>query len=322
MRIFDVFNGDADGLCGLQQLYLADPRDSIFVTGVKRDIELVARVTAQTGDQVNVLDIALAKNRVAVMQLLAAGVSIRYFDHHETGEPLPTAAGLDLQIDTAPETCTSLLVDRYLGGQFRLWAVVGAFGDNLATVARRTAAGLNLSDTQLNLLQELGIYLNYNAYGESLDDLFFPPAALHLRLRGYTNPLEFIAHDPAFSQLRSGYIQDMAQARGLTPTLAQPHAALYQLPNAAWARRAIGVFANELVEAFPDRAHAILTPRTDGDGYVVSVRAPLNRRTGADTLCRQFPTGGGRKAAAGINHLPEVALAAFGQALLDNFRPS
>jgi len=38
--------------------------------------------------------------------------------------------------------------------------------------------------------------------------------------------------------------------------------------------------------------------------FRVSVRAPLNNKTGADELCMQFPSGGGRKAAAGINALP------------------
>jgi len=36
----------------------------------------------------------------------------------------------------------------------------------------------------------------------------------------------------------------------------------------------------------------------------VSVRAPLNRKKGADELCRKFATGGGRAVAAGINDLP------------------
>ncbi len=321
MPIFDVFNGDADGLCGLQQLYLAQARDSVLVTGVKRDIELLTQVQAQAGDVVNVLDISLAKNRSAVIRLLAAGVQVNYFDHHETGEPLPTTTGLSLHIDTAPEICTSLLVDQYLAGQYRIWAVVGAFGDNLATVARQTAEGLALNAAQLAQLQELGILLNYNAYGESLEDLHYPPAVLHQTLRQYPNPLAFIADEPVYQQLRAGYAADMTQARSLAPSVATAHAALYHLPDAAWARRAIGVYANTLVEAFPDRAHAILTPRSSGDGYVVSVRAPLNRRTGADTLCRQFPTGGGRKAAAGINHLPESALEAFSAALLANFQP-
>jgi hypothetical protein len=37
----------------------------------------------------------------------------------------------------------------------------------------------------------------------------------------------------------------------------------------------------------------------------VNVRAPLHNKQGADTLCRSFPTGGGRAAAAGINNLPQ-----------------
>jgi hypothetical protein len=36
---------------------------------------------------------------------------------------------------------------------------------------------------------------------------------------------------------------------------------------------------------------------------LVSVRAPLNNKTGADEVCAKFPGGGGRKAAAGINFL-------------------
>jgi hypothetical protein len=36
------------------------------------------------------------------------------------------------------------------------------------------------------------------------------------------------------------------------------------------------------------------------------VRAPLANKTGADEICSQFETGGGRKGAAGINHLPEA----------------
>ena len=47
---------------------------------------------------------------------------------------------------------------------------------------------------------------------------------------------------------------------------------------------------------------AILT-RNQGS-YVVSVRAPLANRNGADELCLKFETGGGRAAAAGINVLP------------------
>ena len=59
MRYFDVFNGDADGICALHQLRLADPVDSQLVTGLKRDIELLKTVPARDGDVVTVLDLSL-----------------------------------------------------------------------------------------------------------------------------------------------------------------------------------------------------------------------------------------------------------------------
>ena len=58
MRIIDVFNGDADGLCALHQLRLAEPAASELVTGPKREIGLLKRVQASAGDRVTVLDIA------------------------------------------------------------------------------------------------------------------------------------------------------------------------------------------------------------------------------------------------------------------------
>jgi hypothetical protein len=54
----------------------------------------------------------------------------------------------------------------------------------------------------------------------------------------------------------------------------------------------------------------VITERADGT-YLVSVRAPLQNKVGADDLCRRFPSGGGRKAAAGINHLPADQLEGF-----------
>jgi hypothetical protein len=41
--------------------------------------------------------------------------------------------------------------------------------------------------------------------------------------------------------------------------------------------------------------------------------------TGADALCREFPTGGGRAAAAGINHLPQERLADFARHMAKAF---
>ena len=317
MTCFYVFNGDADGLCALQQLLLADPGDVVLVTGVKRDIGLLARVEASDGDQVTVLDLALEKNRPALERMLAAGARVRYFDHHFPGE-IPRHPKLEAHIDTTADRGTSLLVDDYLGGRFRAWAVVGTFGDNFDESARRAAQPLGLTEAQLTALHDLGIYLNYNGYGAEVADLHFPPDALFRRLQPYADPLEFIDRDPAFQQLRDGFADDMAKARAVRPTLDQPGHRLHILPAEPWARRAGGVLANELARAAPDQAHALLTHLPAG-GFVISLRAPLTRRQGADELCRRFPTGGGRPAAAGINHLPEDAYAEFVTAFMAAF---
>ena len=86
--------------------------------------------------------------------------------------------------------------------------------------------------------------------------------------------------------------------------------AVFGVPDEGWARRVSGVYSNDLANGNPDRAHAVLTEKAN-DTYLVSVRAPLNNKTGADEICRQFPTGGGRKAAAGINDLPADQLDTF-----------
>ena len=70
------------------------------------------------------------------------------------------------------------------------------------------------------------------------------------------------------------------------------------------------MFGNQLAGESPAQAHAVLTAKLGG-GYVVSVRAPLDNKAGADILCSQFDTGGGRKGAAGINHLPDAELGRF-----------
>ena len=59
MKFYDVYNGDADGLCALLQLRLAAPREAILVSGVKRDIRLLERVNARQGDDIVVMDIKM-----------------------------------------------------------------------------------------------------------------------------------------------------------------------------------------------------------------------------------------------------------------------
>ncbi|MDP2265720.1 MAG: DHH family phosphoesterase [Thiobacillus sp.] len=309
MRTIDVFNGDADGLCALHQLRLATPVDSELVTGPKRDISLLKRVKAGAGDHVTVLDIALSKNRDALDRLLEAGVRVRYFDHHQPGD-IPVHPHFEPHIDTDANICTSLLVNRHLRGQQLGWAVTGAFGDNLADAARQAAVSLNLSADQLVQLQSLGECLNYNGYGETLDDLFYDPADLYRQLRPFADPFAFIAESPAYQTLKTGYQSDMVRAVAVNATETRAAGRIFMLPAEKWARRISGVFGNQLAVDSPVQAHAVLTAKPEG-GYVVSVRAPLEAKFGADMLCSQFETGGGRKGAAGINHLPESEVDRF-----------
>lgn len=311
---FDVFNGDADGLCALQQLRLAQPRPSTLVTGIKRDIALLKRVEAGEGDTVTVLDVSFDKNREPLEKILARGAAVQYFDHHYAGESLLKHDKLQTHIDLSADTCTSLIVNHYLNSQFAAWAVVGSFGDNFDQSALNAAADLSLTEAQLADLRTLGISLNYNGYGATVADLFFDPADLAQRMLPFADPLTFIAEDSeVFTTLRDGAAADVAKAEQVQPETVNEHVALYVFPAEAWARRVSGVFSNQLATANPDRAHALLTALPAG-GYVVSVRAPLNNKTGADELCRSFPTGGGRKAAAGINNLPDAMFDDFAQA--------
>jgi hypothetical protein len=258
---------------------------------------------------VTALDISLDTNRADLLRLLEAGASVRYFDHHHAGE-IPLAATLTTHIDTAATVCTSTLVDRYLNGRFRAWAIAAAFGDNLPAVARAMGQAADLDAGQLETLEGLGIYLNYNAYGDSIADLHFDPALLAEQMLPYADPLEFACRSPAFSRLAAGYAEDMDRARRLPPLRETAANHVVLLPDEAWARRAIGVLANELVQRLDNKALAILSPNARG-GYTVSIRVPANHGTGADEFCRKFDTGGGRRTAGGINLLPKEEVDIF-----------
>jgi hypothetical protein len=309
MTYFDVFNGDADGICALHQMRLANPLTSTLITGVKRDINLLKKVQAESNDQILVLDISLDKNRDDVNRLLEQGAGIQYFDHHFAGD-IPQHAQLQANINTDPNTCTSLLVNEHLKQQYLPWAITAAFGDNLHQSAITAAKPLALSETQLRQLELLGTCINYNGYGSSLNDLIFNPEALYQNISHFENPFEFIETDNNYQKLESGYKEDIAQVERCKPALETGSHSITILPNEKWARRVSGVYANQLATENPDRAHAMLT-RQSQNSFLVSVRAPLNNKTGADELCRQFATGGGRKAAAGINQLPEAAYDLF-----------
>jgi len=313
MNNFDVFNGDADGICALLQLHLSNPKmhNNKLITGIKRDINLLKKIPVDApASDITVLDISLDKNSQELQQLLNKGFKVFYVDHHYAGD-FPQHPNLQQHIDTQPNTCTSLIINSIVEQKHFLWAIVGAYGDNMKHNAEQLCVQYQVTEKNKEKLKKLGTYINYNAYGSCIEDLHFAPDQLFKQLINYPNPLEFISDSHSeFNHLADAYQTDMNHARETNAYVQTTQIAVFILDDSTWSRRVNGVWGNELANQFPHRAHAVLT-YNDQESYAVSVRAPLQNRIGADELCRLFPSGGGRKAAAGINQLPKNQLDDF-----------
>lgn len=311
---YDIFNGDADGICALHQLRLHTPRpEAILVTGVKRDIKLLDKIREVRNSTITVLDVSLDSNRESLLRLLDQENEITYIDHHFAGD-IPGTGKLTAHIDMSPTICTSLIVDKLLQGKYRGWAVAAAFGDNFHDSARQIATEMSLNEKEISSLQELGELLNYNGYGAEISDLHVAPDKLYCAMHSFQNPFDFLTESQDLATLRAGFTEDMALAMEQKELEPKQNNRVYLFPNAPWARRVSGVFSNLRAREEKDAAHALIVENSDTT-LRISVRAPLNQRKHADTLCRSFPTGGGRAAAAGINNLPQEMLENF----LDRF---
>ena len=306
---YDLFNGDADGICALHQLRMREPRDSQLLTGVKRDIALFQKLPTGMPLNVTALDVSFDRNQAALRGVLGSGGKVSYFDHH-AARTLFAHPQLQCQIDEAPDVCTSLLVDRHLGGVFRHWTIVAAYGDNLPELADRMAAACGCAADDRLALAQLGRLLNYNAYGETLADLHFHPADLYRSVQRFESPLDFIAQAVEYKCLVDGFEADQRHLNELEPHAQTALAAAYVLPNANWARRLSGTLANQLSGLDGRKAVAVLTPGADGS-YLVSVRIAAEVGARADTFCGRYPGGGGRHTAGGIEHLPASGLDPF-----------
>lgn len=322
MTQYDVFNGDADGLCALHQLRLAEPADAVLITGVKGDIALLQHAPAGAGDRVTVLDVSMDANRGPLLAMLARGAAVLYVDHHSSKE-IPAHPLLHALIDHSPDTCTGLIVDHHLGGRFRIWAIVAAFGDGFDTRAEQLALSIGLDPDHTAALRELGICLNYNAYGDAITDLVSHPALLYTALHRYTDPFAFMRSEPLYGRIKATRDADLDRAARRSRHLPSVAGQVVLLPDARWSRRVRGIYANQLARANPAQAHALLCARAGG-GYTVSVRAPRegpDALRGADGLCRLFE-GGGRPAAASIAYLPGPRRDAFIREFETAFGPS
>jgi len=311
----DIFNGDADGIFSLIQLRKAqpvNPEQQILITGVKRDISLVKQVTDAQAKNANisVLDVSFDKNHTDVERLLAGGAKVLYCDHHQA-KTLFEHDSLTSLIDTEPTVCTALILNHYLQGAQALWAVAAAYGDGLDKPATELGQQLGLTDMQRAQLKQLGTLVNYNGYGASEADLHFAPAALYQHLMAYADPFAVIADDQSpFALLKAGYEADLAQARACKLLVESATLLAVELDNTPWAGRISGSYGNILAAENPDKAVVIASSNADGS-LTISLRAPKNNPFGAADICSQFPTGGGREGAAGVNALARAEFEVF-----------
>ena len=300
---YDVFNGDADGICSLLQLRLSNPKNSKLITGVKRDISLLKKISPVKQDSVTVLDISMKKNYQEVVDFLELGVEVFYADHHQSGDLL-THKNFRSYINESSSICTSLIINEYLSGKYQEWAIVGAYGDGMDKSARIIADKADLSKDNREQLRLLGECINYNSYGTSETDLLYHPSLLYKLLKRNYNPFDFISNEASvYNRLLNSYRLDTSKAKAILPEIEDNNVSIIILPDKPWSSRVIGVYANMLMYGNKDRAHALMILNKNR-GYLVGVRAPYNNRAGADILCSMFG-GGGRKGAGGINNLPK-----------------
>ena len=316
MPHFDIFNGDADGICAIQQIRLNNPQASTLVTGVKRDTLLLKNIISVKNSVLTVLDISSHANRGPLLKLLKQGNTIHYFDHHFSGE-ITESPLFHPHIDTSPDVCTSIIVDRLLKVVRRYWAIVASFGDNLHSSALKLACSLSLDATETEELREMGELINYNSYGETKEDLYYSQESLYKAINTFSDPLEFFHSSGELIKLREGFLNDMELAETLLPVRDSTAGRIFIFPNEAWCRRVCGTFINKLAREEPDLAHSLLVERQDGN-FQISVRAPLAKPYGAEKLCIKF-AGGGRTMAEGINDLAPEEVGLFFEAFEKQF---
>ena len=276
-----AYNGDADGICSMVQWGLVYGIEGKRITGVKRDIELLERVSPNPDDEIIVMDISLARNHARAVELSSQGYDISWFDHHLAGDPIDAIA---THIDTSSDVCTARIVEKFLGVDSD-WAQVALHGDGLSVHSSKPE------------FKELGELLNYNGYGADLSDLHFHPDELLLLCLQAKTPQNFM-DTQAFMTLKNGFESDLSNAKNI-----EPSNGYYLLPNEAWARRVVGVMAHRINES-GDGPHVIAIDK--GETLQVSIRGS----EGIGELCKMFG-GGGRATAGGIDALPKSEIAAL-----------
>ncbi len=301
-----LFNGDADGMISQHILEMALGTPHLRITGLKREVQLLHKLPALAAARIHVFDISMRRNQNELPAILAGeNIHVTWYDHHDPGE-IAEHPRLTTHIQQAPGTCTAVIVHGLYERAYPLWAAMAAFGDNLPATAEALTTDAGISAAETALLRKTGVLLNYNAYGENPGDVRFLPAHLARHMSSFSSALDFCRDESIFGPLGDQFASDQARCEGLEALLDLPSARALLIPNVDWARRFAATWANQRILANPSQALAMIQPRTDGT-FLVSIRAP-HRPDGpafsAADLAAEFPTGGGRKLAAGINVLP------------------
>jgi len=310
------FNGDADGICSALQFIQSGFIIDSFFTGHKRDQALLRHGKNLYNKNFLVFDIELAKNMDNVKKVLDNGCEITWFDHHGKGEESEFSEYTNFfpKLDTSPNTNTSLIVYNFLNNPALLkWAIIGLFGDNIDNTALHYCQSLDLSAEEILILTEVGKLINYNSYGENLNDLILSPNEILRQAKQFQDPVSFYKETDIVIYLKKSSTEDLE----LALTHCKKDNMIF-LPNLPWAKRVYGMLGNYLIKQDKAKPLAILVDIGE-ENYLVSVRAPLNQPTGAGDLCRLYHSGGGRAGAGGINSLHKDYLENFIQAFQDNW---
>jgi hypothetical protein len=284
---YDVFNGDADGICALLQLRLQDDERARrrLVTGVKRDIRLLEKIQVRPRDRDH---------------------GARYLARFEPRRPRAGAGGRRAEVtlvrsplrrrDPGARGCWPSSILRPGCARACWWTATlaarstpGPSSAPSATTSKRRPAASREADFDAGQAKRccaLGEALNHNAYGESVADLRYPPAELYRHAEAVSP-----ARSPSSPRRRPSrncaraIARTCALPRTLRPVLAEEGGLVFVLPDTAWARRVSGVFANRLDDgAHAERAIAVLTSRRRA---AASWSACARRRRGptAPTRC-------------------------------------
>ena len=307
MKYLDFFNGDADGIISLHQYRMHYPQNSEVFTGVKRDVELLRHCTDIKKSKFTVFDVSLLSNKDHVNKILSNGNTIRWFDHHEPGET-KLGDNFEIFVDTDPNCCTNILVDKYIDGLHRPWTICGAYGDNLHEQAEKLNPCFN--EIYMSYLKEIGETLNYNGYGNQESDLTAHPKDVYLDIKDYESPFEYRKKSILYNKINTQMKSDESELNSSEVLYSSDSGSIILLPDTKASIRYSGIYSNKQTTDNPNKAFAILTNIND-DTYRISIRSPKNNPVGASKLALSFPTGGGREKAAGINELPKTELKKF-----------